>query len=382
MLDKNRRLMITLMVTYFAHFFTFNLWHTTFNNFAVEFFSVDGQQIGLIQSLREIPGFLCFTIGFITLLLTETSLAAVSTVILGLGLIATGLSQSFFTLIMASILMSIGFHYYYTTNSSLILMVSEKKNVAHTVGKFRSVGSLSTIIAMGIVFLFVERVGFRKLYYGAGVIAVVFGLLLLTQRKNAAHLPVFRKIVFRKKYWLYYVLSFLEGSKKHISSTFSIFLLVSEFSVSAKYISLLFMINSIITSYTHQRLGKVVDRFGERPVLVLYYAVLVGIYAGYGLIQNVYAVAVLFVLANVLMGLTVAVDAYFQKIAPPEEITSNVSMRTTIDHTAAIFIPLIGGFLWTQVGYIATFGLGIGIALIALVLSCFLRAAPSHVKGD
>ena len=82
------------MVTYFAHYFTFNLWHTTFNNFAVEQFSVDGQQIGLIQSLREIPGFLGFTAGIISVFLSEANIVAVSTIILGLGLLATGISHS------------------------------------------------------------------------------------------------------------------------------------------------------------------------------------------------------------------------------------------------------------------------------------------------
>ena len=65
--DKDRKLIWALMVTYFAHYFAFNLWHTTFNNFAVELFSVDGRQIGLIQSLREIPGFLGFTAAIISL---------------------------------------------------------------------------------------------------------------------------------------------------------------------------------------------------------------------------------------------------------------------------------------------------------------------------
>ena len=107
---------------------------------------MDDQQIGLIQSLREIPGLLGFTAGIFSLFLSEASMAGLSTVILGLGLIATGLSQSFLILILSSILMSIGFHYYYTVNSSIILMISEKKNVAHMVGKFSSMGSIASVL--------------------------------------------------------------------------------------------------------------------------------------------------------------------------------------------------------------------------------------------
>ncbi len=366
------------MITYFVHFFSFNLWHSTFNNFAVELFSVNGQQIGLIQSLREIPGFLGFTIGFVIIFISEPNLAAISTVILGLGLIATGLSRNFLSLILSSIFMSIGFHYYYTVNSSMVIKVSPKEKVAHTLGKFRSTGSISSILAMVVVFLLVEKLGYRSLYYSAGGIAVVFGLYLFTQRGRTDQIPSNRKIIFRKKYWLYYVLSFLEGGKKHISSTFTIFLMVSVFQVSARNISLLFMINSIITSFTHQRLGNVVDDLGERNVLSFYYLLLIGIYLGLAYIQNVWSIFGLFVLARVALGFTVALNSYFQKIAPPEEITSNVSLRTTLDHIAAIFVPLIGGFLWTKLGYQATFLLGVGIVAVALVLTRLLEPQKSY----
>jgi hypothetical protein len=32
-------------------------WRTLFNNFAVEVAGLDGHQVGIIQSVREIPGF-------------------------------------------------------------------------------------------------------------------------------------------------------------------------------------------------------------------------------------------------------------------------------------------------------------------------------------
>lgn len=373
MQEKSKKLLWALMVTYFAHYFTFNLWHTTFNNFAVEQFSVDGQQIGLIQSLREIPGFLGFTAGIISVFLSEANIVAVSTIILGLGLLATGISHSFYALILSSIFMSVGFHFFYTVNTSMVMMVSDGKNVAHNMGKFRSIGSLSAILAMGVVFLFIEQVGFRNLYYIAGTISVVFGLYMLTQRGKAGHLPSIRRVVFRKKYWLYYVMSFLEGSKKHVSSTFSMFLLVSVFEISAKYVSLIFLVTSIITSFTHQQLGKIADRLEERNVLSFYYLSMIAVYLVLGFASNVWVVIVFFVLSRIAMGLAVALNSYFQKIAPSEEITSNVSMRTSIDHVAAIFVPLLGGILWKSVGHHATFVMGVVMVSASFVLSRFIK---------
>ena len=217
-----------------------------------------------------------------------------------------------------------------------------------------------------------ERIGYRPLYIGAGIFAIVFGAVSLFKRTKAGSLPEKRKIAFRKEYWLYYLLSFLEGSKKHISSTFTIFLIVSEFGVSARNISLLFMINAVVTIYTHQRLGRVVDRLGERKTLTIYYIFLILAYLGYAFINNVWIVCSILVLAQIGMGFSTAVDSYLQKIAAPEDITSNISFRTTIDHIAAIFIPLIGGVIWSRVGYPVTFLMGVGIVVCALVATQLL----------
>jgi predicted MFS family arabinose efflux permease len=196
---------------------------------------------------------------------------------------------------------------------------------------------------------------------------------MMTQRSKAGHIPAFRRVVFRKEYWIYYVMSFLEGSKKHVSSTFSIFLLVSVFEISAKNMSLIFLAISIITSFSHQQLGRITDRFQERNILSFYYVFMIAVYLFLGFASNVWVVIVVFVLARIAMGLAVALDSYFQKIAPSEEITSNVSMRTTIDHAAAILVPLIGGILWKSVGYYATFLMGVAMVTASLALSRFIK---------
>ena len=364
-----------MMITYFAHYFTFSLWHTTFNNFAVELFGVTGEQIGLLQSLREIPGFLVFSAFLLILLFKEIGTLGMSTIILGAGLIATALSQTFVALVLASIFMSFGFHYFYTLNNAVVLMVVDKDYAAHTLGKFRSVASFSTILAMGAVYLLVERIGYRTLYIGAGIFAIVFGAFSLFKKTDSGSIPEKRKIAFRKKYWLYYLLSFLEGSKKHISSTFTIFLLVSVFDVSAKNISLLFLINALVTIYSHQKMGQIIDRFGERKTLSIYYLFLFAAYLGLAYLNNVWIVSGIVVLTHIGMGLSTAVDSYLQKIATPEDITSNISFRTTIDHIAAIFIPFIGGVLWTRVGHHVTFLVGVGIVVCAFVATQLLGSS-------
>jgi hypothetical protein len=67
-------------------------WLTLFNNFAVDVAGLDGNHIGVIQSLREVPGFLALLAVYIIMILEEHRLSALSILVLGLGLALTGLS--------------------------------------------------------------------------------------------------------------------------------------------------------------------------------------------------------------------------------------------------------------------------------------------------
>ena len=52
-------------------------WRTIFNNFAVEKAGVDGLWIGIIQSVREVPGFLALMVIYILwCIITKTALIA------------------------------------------------------------------------------------------------------------------------------------------------------------------------------------------------------------------------------------------------------------------------------------------------------------------
>jgi predicted MFS family arabinose efflux permease len=71
------------------------------------------------------------------------------------------------------------------------------------------------------------------------------------------------------------------------------------------------------------------------------------------------------------------VDSYFQKIAhAPEEITGNVSVAQTINHIAALVVPVLGGILWDKVDRSIPFLAGVAIVLVALALVQFIRTEP------
>jgi len=209
---------------------------------------------------------------------------------------------------------------------------------------------------------------------GVGGLIALGGLGLLLWGDGSDGLPSRRKIVLRKQYWLYYLLSFLMGCRRHIFTTFAIFLLVKEYGISVQTTAFLFLVNSMVNVYALQMVGKLVGRWGERLMLSVTFGVLGFVFLGYAYVTYLPVLFVLFVLDNILFGFNLALSTYFQKIAvTQEEITSNVAVQQTINHIAAVVVPVVGGIAWEMGGSQIPFLAGAGVVVVSLVLTQFMR---------
>jgi predicted MFS family arabinose efflux permease len=373
----NRRLFLILAGANFLLFFGFSIWMALFNNFAVGQIGVCPEQIGLIQSLREIPGLLGFTFALLALLVPEMRIMAVSTVILGVGLVMSGRSSDVTTLLVATMMTSVGFHYFASGTSAVTLLVAEVKQVPRVLGIFNAVMAASSIAATSFVALTVSRLGERSILHASGIVLIVGGMALLPFMRQPGRQAPPRRSPLRRCYWLYYVLTFLMGSRRHIASTFAIFLLVKQYGISTQQTALLYLANSLINTYAGPQIGRLVARFGERRTLSISYAILIGIFLGYAYVPWLAALCVFFVVDSVLAGFELALSSYFKKIAiSPDDITGNVSVAQSINHISAVILPLAGGWAWALFGPQVTFLFGVGIVAVALVLTQRMQAAP------
>jgi predicted MFS family arabinose efflux permease len=344
--------------------------------------------MGLIQSMREIPGLLGFSVGLLALLLTEMRIAGLSVILMGVGIAVTGMSNSLPTLVASTLVMSVGFHFFMSSNSSAVLLLVGEDEAPRTLGRLGSLNALIAVAAAGVVFLALDALGFRTLFYAAGVLLIVGGLVLLPWgRQPVRPARVRRRTPLRRRYWLYYVLEFLMGSRRHIFTTFAVFLLVGEHGVTAQTITVLFVINNLVGAFAYRQFGKIIARFGERRILTLNFALLIPIFLGYAYIPLLPVLYLLFVVDHVLFGSRIALQSYFQKIAvQPQEITPNISLGQTINHIAAVVIPVVGGVVWEMLGSRYTFLIGVGIvALSLLVVQCMRAeqvAAPGLAAAD
>ncbi|MFQ5812654.1 MAG: MFS transporter [Anaerolineae bacterium] len=380
MWKDNRRMLVYLIVSNFMLFFGFRVWQVMFNNFAVEEMGVGPASMGWIQAVRELPGLMGFLVGFLALFFSEVRIMALSVILLGVGTFLTGQATNIPFLLLSTLVMSFGFHFFYPSNNAVVLMVVEKQHTPRALGQLRSLGAIAALLATGSVYLLAERWGYRLLFMAVGGLITVGGLLLLPLSNAQGGLPPRRRIILRRRYWLYYVLSFLMGSRRHIFTTFAIFLLVREYGISVQTTAILFLVNSLINTYSLQLVGKLVGRLGERLMLSVSFGTLAFVFLGYAYVTYLPALFVLFMIDNILFGFNLALTTYFQKIAvTPEEVTSNLSVAQTINHIAAIVVPVMGGTVWKLFGSQAPFLAGIGIVLVSLALTQLIRTPPERV---
>jgi len=342
-------------------------WRTLFDNFAVRVAGLDGNHIGMIQSVREIPGFLALLAVFVIMVIKEHRLSALATLALGIGLAATGLFPSYIGLLLTTVVMSFGFHYFETTNQSLTLQYFDQKTSPWVFGKLRGLAAASNIGIGIFIYLIAPVLNFTQIYLLIGGLILLVGFWALFQNPVDRRLvPQHKKMIFRKKYGLFYFLTFMAGARRQIFVAFAVFLLVKKFQFTIREVTVLFVINNIINYVISPLIGKSIIRFGERKVLSLEYFSLIFIFLAYATVQSKILVAFLYVLDHIFFNFAIAIRTYFQKIGDPMDIATSMAVGFTINHIAAVFLPAIGGFLW-MVDYRIPFVCGAGLSLISLI---------------
>jgi hypothetical protein len=342
-------------------------WLTLFNNFAVEVAGLGGKHIGVIQSLREVPGFLSLLAVYVIMILKEHRLSAVSVLFLGLGLAVTGRFPSYPGLILTTLVMSFGFHYYETTNMSLTLQYFDELSSPWVFGKQRSYAAASSIALGLLIYVLAFFLNFSQIYLLIGGSVMATAVWGFTQKPTKQTLILqHKKMIFRKKYWLFYFLNFMAGARRQIFMAFSVLLIVQKFKYSLQEVTILFLINNIINYFLSPLIGKNIIRFGERKVLSLEYFSLIFIFMAYAITNLKWVVAVLFVLDHIFFNFSIAIRTYFQKVGDPRDIAPSMAVGFTINHVAAVFLPAIGGFLWVLNYRIPFYG-GAAMSVISLM---------------
>ena len=370
---------VLLFLTAFAASLAFSVWEVLLNNFAIEKAAFTGREIGILHSLREIPGFLSFTAVLVLLVVREQSFALISILLLGTGVALTGFLPTEYGLYFTTVLMSVGFHYFYTIQQSLTLQWIEIEKAPLVLGRLSSFASIAAVIAFGGVWLGMNHLdlSYEVLYLLAGGLAVLLTAVAWVYFPAfSQRVPQRKQLLMRRRYWLYYALTFMSGARRQIFMVFAGFLMVERFGFSAGNIALLFLANHVINTVVAPRMGRFIAQVGERAALTLEYLGLVGIFTAYAFVDVAWLAATLFIADHILFSMAIAIKSYFQKIADPADIASTAGVSFTINHIAAVVIPAAFGLVWL-VSPAIVFLSGAAMATGSLILARLVPNAPS-----
>ena len=349
----------------------FNAWTALLNNFVVERAAFTGIEIGILHSLREIPGFIAFTTVFILLVLKEQTFAVRALALLGVGVAVTGFFPTVYGLYFTTVLMSLGFHYFEVVKQSLAMQWLSKEEAPQVFGKLISIAAVTSLIIYAVLWVLLEifELDYVWNFLISGTICFCLAIVLwLAFPHFSGGTAQNKRIVLRKRYWLYYALIFFSGARRQIFMVFAAFLMVEKFGYSASQITILFLINYAFNWLFAERIGVAIGRIGERNALTIEYGGLVLVFTAYAYVENAYLAAGLYVVDHMFFALYIATTTYFHKIADPADLASSAGVSFTINHIAAVIIPAALGLVWV-VSHSAVFLVGTGFALCSLALS-------------
>jgi predicted MFS family arabinose efflux permease len=376
--NRNFRLLATAVFCVGAFF---GIQFSLFNNFIVERLGIEAHELGYMEALREVPGFLNALFIALMIRFAPPLVAGFSLIVMGLGLAAYAEVNTFQGVLICSFVWSIGFHAWIPLRGAMALGYSEGDEKGKPLGQLRSVESLAMLATIGLCMFAVNLLEFEGLFVVGGCVAALGGVAIMFA---SSQLQAGReeRLVFRKRYWLYYLLSFLGGCRRQIFITFAIFALVKVYSTDRNVIIKLALINQVVVFVFAPLMGRFVDKLGERITLSASYFGLVFVFIGYAVLKDANHLYALYCVDNFLYIGGIALTTYLNKLAPPHDLKPTLAMGVTMNHVAAVTAPLIGGLAWMKFGYHVIFLSGAVVAVASLLAVQWIKTQPAVLKSE
>ncbi len=365
----------------------------TLNNYLADVHALDAGARGWLELPRELPGFfIMFVAAALLTVLRETQMAAAAMVFSAAGALGLGfLARDTALLVGFIVIWSLGDHIIFAVEGPIGLKLARGGREGARLGQFGGARNLGTILGVGVVFvlarLYGDRYGLFDLLAAFAAAAAAWCYLRLDVGRGEA--PS-RRLVFKRKYGLFYAISALFGIRKQIFLAFGAWVLVERHGVSVATIAMLYFVASTLGVVMRPLLGEVIDWLGERVVLSADELLLLAVCIVYAFADSLlpmpwalWALYGAYVADSVLFALRVARTTYLKKIADdPSEITPTISLGITIDHAVAMTLPVLSGWIWQTYGFQWVFVLAGAIALVGFFVCLQIRVPSPPAAGS
>jgi predicted MFS family arabinose efflux permease len=368
----------------------YSIFDSTFNNFLNEEFNLTGFQRSFLEFPRELPGFLVVFVSALLWFLCSRRLGAWSALLGATGALLIGFfSSSYAIMTIWLFIYSLGQHLIMPVSATIGMELAREGRAGARLGQLNAVRNLATIMGSFLVFVGFKYLGFNfQVTFILSAVALTIAAVLMFSMTPEKTNPPKTYLKLHRSYRLYYVLAVLSGSRKQLFITFAPWVLVTIFNQPTQIIATLLTIGGIIGVLFQPFLGWAIDRFGERLILAAEAVSLIFICFGYGFAKSLFpenvallVVCACYLLDQMVFSVSMARSTYMKKIARrPDHIQPALTAGVTLDHIFSISAALVGGIIWSKVGFQYVFLFGMVIALANLVAALQIKI-PVAAKG-
>lgn len=360
------------------------LFDTSFNSFLSDSYHLAETARGLVEFPRELPGFLVAVFAGALFFLPEHRLTVLAMLVLAAGLFGLAfLSPSFWLMLLFMFLYSAGQHLFLPLQSALGLAMAQNGRPGERLGQVAAVSTAATVVGCGIVWVGTEylHLTYRGLFAiggVAGLIAAAFFAGLSQPEGMSRERP---RLVVKRRYTVYYALNVLFGARKQVFLTFGPWLIIKILGQPVATIAKLWIVAAMLGVAVRAGLGRVIDRLGERRILMAEGATILLVCLGYALgpwlgrgALREWTAYTCYVVDQLLFAVSLARATYLYKIAAhQDDLTPTLSLAVTLDHAVSMTVPFLGGLLWAAFGYQYVFLAAAVIALVYLGVASRVR---------
>jgi predicted MFS family arabinose efflux permease len=368
---------ILLTIAAFSIGFAMAAQQNIVSNYFEEDLGLRGPQFGYITAIREVPGFLLI---FLTALFYRLSLPRLTfsaLLLLAIGYTLFGWSNSFWSVTPWVIVSSIGYHTWLQTQSALGLTLAREEHSGRILGRLAATNQAGALVAMVVVLITFQQgwLTFDSAFVMCGAMALVAAIAIFgfpSLRDGAAQEGAQRRerIVFRKEYRLYYLLSLLDGARQQIFFSFGLWVLIVQYGLTVPRISLVLLVTTAAAMILTPRIGRALDAYGERTMLFYVNIAFILALLGYALVFNVVVATICYVAYTFIFPLApMGATVYLRKIAPFADLAPSLAMGLTMQHASAVVVPVVTGFILNYVGYRIPFLVASGFAVVTLFVT-------------
>jgi predicted MFS family arabinose efflux permease len=346
-----------------------------------------GSQFGYITAIREIPGFLLIFLTALFYRLSLPHLTAGALLLLAVGYGFFGFSWSFWSMAPWVIISSMGYHTWLQTQAALGMSLTTENKSGGILGKLAAINQAGALVAMAFVLIVFhyDVLSYKQTFIICGFLALLAALFIvrfphLQDGKLQERAARRERLVFRREYRLYYWLSVLDGARQQIFFSFGLWVLVDHFAMGVPAISAIMLVTAAFSMVVGPWIGRQIDERGERTMLGMVNVAYIVALLGYALIDQAGIAVVCYVIYSFIFPLSaMGASVYLRKIAPSADVAPSLAMGLTMQHAAAVVVPIATGFVLNYVGYQIPFLVASVFAAITILIT--RKLDPANQKS-